>query len=137
MIQEPHRPFLLRAIYFVLVGWWLTLLWINAAWALNATYVLLPLGLWMLNRVPQVLTLKPMPVEAEVYRVGAGYAVRTRGVRQPFWLWRLLYFAFIGWWVSLLWANVAWVLCLTIVGLPVGILMFNYLPAVTTLMRTG
>ncbi|MDI7275946.1 MAG: YccF domain-containing protein [Anaerolineae bacterium] len=136
MIQQPHRPFLLRAIYFLLVGWWLTFIWINLAWALNITYVLVPLGLWMLNRVPQVLTLKPMPVEAEVRPVGGGYVVRTHGVRQPFWLWRLLYFAFIGWWVSLIWANVAWFLCLTVVGLPIGILMFNYLPAVTTLMRT-
>jgi uncharacterized membrane protein YccF (DUF307 family) len=138
MVYEPNRPFLIRAIYFLLIGWWLTFFWINVAWALNATVVLLPLGLWMLNRVPQVLTLKPMAVEAQVGRRGGDLVVvRTHGVRQHFWLWRLLYFILIGSWLSLAWANVAWFLCATIVGLPIGILMFNYLPAVTTLMRTA
>ena len=138
MIHEPRRPFLVRAIYFVFIGWWLTFAWINVAWALNATVILLPLGLWMLNRVPQVLTLKPVPVEAEMQVwEGSVVFVRARGVRQYFWLWRLLYFLLIGWWLSLLWANAAWLLSITIIGLPIGILMFNYLPAVTTLMRTA
>ncbi len=137
MIQEPNRPLLVRVLYFVLIGWWLTFLWINVAWALNATFVLVPVGLWMLNRVPQALTLKPMAVEAEVRVRGGQTVVHTHSVRQYFWLWRLLYFALIGWWVSLVWANGAWLLCLSIIGLPIGILMFNYLPAVTTLMRTA
>ena len=102
------------------------------------TVILLPLGLWMLNRVPQVLTLKPMPVEADVQvRAGDLVVVRTHGVRQHFWLWRLLYFVFVGSWLSFLWANAAWLLSVTIIGLPIGILMFNYLPTVTTLMRTA
>lgn len=138
MIYEPKRPFLLRAIYFLLIGWWLTLLWINIAWAFNATVILLPLGLYMLNRVPQVLTLKPMAVEAVVggHR-GQPVVVHTRGVRQHFWLWRLLYFILIGSWFSLIWANVAGILSISIIGLPIGIPMFNRLPAVTTLMRTA
>ncbi len=138
MVYESNRPWLLRAVYFVFIGWWLTFLWIDVAWALNATVVLLPLGLWMINRVPQVLTLKPMPVEAVVgVRRGQAVIVRTRGVRQHFWLWRLLYFIFVGSWLSLLWANAAALLCVTIVGLPIGLPMFDYLPTVTTLMRTA
>ncbi len=137
MIQKSETPFLVRAIYFLLVGWWLTFLWINVAWTFNATLILLPLGLWMLNRVPQVLTLKAMATEVELRGHGAHVVVYERGVRQPWWLFRLVYFLLIGWWVSLLWANVAWFLCVTIIGLPIGIVMFNYLPAVTTLMRTA
>ena len=136
-MQQPRSSFLLRAIYFLFIGWWLTFVWINVARALNATVILLPLGLWMLNRVPQVLTLRPMAVEAEVRYRGGIPEVRTRSVQQPSWLLRLLYFLFIGWWVSLLWANVAWFLCAIIIGLPIGIAMFNYLPTVTTLMRTS
>ncbi len=137
MIEQPPSSFLLRAIYFVLIGWWLTFLWINTAWILNATIILLPVGLWMLNRVPQVLTLKPMAVEVEWrYRGGAIVAVE-RSVRQPGCLLRLVYFIFIGSWASLLWANIAWFLCVTIIGLPIGIAMFNSLPTVTTLMRTA
>lgn len=137
MVQQPERAFLVRALYFVLVGWWLTFVWINVAWALNATLVLLPLGLWMLNRVPQVLTLKPMAVETEVRVAGGTTTVFTRDVRQPGCLIRLVYFLLVGWWASLVWANVAWFLCVTIIGLPLGIVMFNMLPTVTTLMRTA
>lgn len=137
MIEEPRSSFLLRAIYFVLIGWWLTFLWINAAWALIATIVFLPVGLWMLNRVPQVLTLKPMAVEVELYRRNGVLVAVEHSVRQPGCLLRLVYFIFIGSWASLLWANVAWFLCVTIIGLPIGIAMFNYLPTVTTLMRTA
>jgi len=137
MMVEPNRPFLVRAVYFVLIGWWLTWLWINVAWALNATLILLPLGLWMLNRVPQVLTLKPMAVEAEVRVQGGRVTVYHRNVRQHGCFLRLLYFLLIGWWASLVWANAAWLLCASIVGLPIGLIMFDYLPAVTTLMRTA
>ena len=58
VVQEPSIPFLIRVLYFFLFGWWATGVWILAAWFLNLTIVGLPLGLWMLNRVPQVLTLR-------------------------------------------------------------------------------
>ncbi|HEX2864737.1 MAG TPA: YccF domain-containing protein [Deinococcales bacterium] len=45
-------------------------------------------------------------------------------------LFRILYFAFVGWWAGLTWAAVALVFCVTFVGLPVGILMFAALPKV-------
>ncbi len=137
MVMQPSRPFVVRAIYFLLIGWWLTWLWINAAWVLIASVIGLPVGLWMLNRVPQVLTLRPMAVEASVQGRGPNAGVHTRSVRQPGWLLRLIYFLLIGWWVSLLWANVAWALCASIIGLPLGVIMFDYLPTVTTLMRTA
>jgi uncharacterized membrane protein YccF (DUF307 family) len=60
-IQEvglPQRPFLIRAIYFVLVGWWLSLFWVVVAWLATGTIVLLPLGIWMMNRIPAVTTLQ-------------------------------------------------------------------------------
>ncbi|MGQ9681542.1 MAG: YccF domain-containing protein [Anaerolineae bacterium] len=137
MIERPATPFLIRALYFVFIGWWFTWLWINLAWAFNATVILLPLGLWMLNRVPQVLTLKPMGVEAEFRRRDGQVVIATRSVRQVFWLWRLLYFVFVGSWLSLIWANAAWAFCVSVIGLPIGLLMFDLLPAVTTLMRTA
>ena len=46
-----------------------------------------------------------------------------------------LYFVLIGWWFSLLWSLLAWLLCVTIIGLPLGVWMFNRLPSVTTLMN--
>jgi len=138
VVKQSAPPFLIRVLYFIFIGWWLTGLWINVAWVLNATIIGLPLGLLMINRVPQVLTLKPMKqaVTAHVDKNGHLVNIRTTGLPQHHWLLRLIYFLIVGWWVSFLWANVAWILCITIIGLPFGIMMFNMLPAVTTLMRT-
>ena len=134
-VKQPARevPFLLRVIWFLLLGWELTGIWILAAWFLNLTIVGLPLGLWMLNRVPQVLTLKARPGSWNL-DLSTG---RTKylGVRQRSWLIRAVYFIFIGWWFSLRWSFVGWLLCLTIIGLPFVILMLNRIPAVTSLQR--
>jgi uncharacterized membrane protein YccF (DUF307 family) len=52
-----QAPFLLRALYFLLVGWWLSALWLTLAWALSASIIGLPIAFWMINRVPAVITL--------------------------------------------------------------------------------
>ena len=51
-------PFLIRVLWFFLIGWHITFWWVLAAWFLNLTIIGLPVGLWMLNRVPLVLTLR-------------------------------------------------------------------------------
>ena len=56
--ERPAFPFIFRVLWFFLVGWHVTLYWILAAWLLNLTIIGMPLGLWMLNRVPLVLTLR-------------------------------------------------------------------------------
>jgi uncharacterized membrane protein YccF (DUF307 family) len=135
-VEQSGVPILLRILYFFLFGWWAAGVWINAAWALNASIIGLPVGLWMLNRVPQVLTLQPVRRLAVPHERGSRVEWRTTDLPQRPWLLRLLYFVLIGWWLSLLWANAAWIISLTIIGLPVGIWMFNRLPAITTLMQT-
>lgn len=124
---------LLRALYFIFIGWWFSLIWINTAWALNASIIGLPLGLWMINRTPQILTLKSLPVV--VIQTEAGEIVNVSGVPQVGCLVRAIYFILIGWWFSFFWTNVAWFFMVTIIGLPIGLWMFNRLPAVTTLYR--
>lgn len=132
--EEQTFPFLIRVIWFFLLGWHLTLYWIVIAWALNVTVIGLPLGLWMLNRVPLVLTLR----SSQSYRAYAAHgtvvAVRENPA-QPFFVLRTIYFILIGWWFSLVWSLLAWLLSVSIIGLPFGIWMFNRLPNVTTLMN--
>lgn len=48
---------------------------------------------------------------------------------------RAVYVLLVGWWLSLVWANVAAVLAVTVVGLPVAFWLFNRLPFVTSLYR--
>ncbi|MEJ5199635.1 MAG: YccF domain-containing protein [Anaerolineae bacterium] len=133
--QEAGVPFLIRVLWFFLIGWHVTLYWIAAAWLLNLTVIGLPLGVWMLNRVPLVLTLR-MPASYHVIEMRDGRLVEWRqDVPQHGWLLRLIYFLLIGWWFSLLWALLGWLLCVSIIGLPFGVWMLNRLPAVTTLMK--
>jgi uncharacterized membrane protein YccF (DUF307 family) len=54
----PQHPFLLRALYFVLIGWWLSGLWLAVAWAASVSLIGIPLAIFMYNRVPAITTLR-------------------------------------------------------------------------------
>ena len=129
--NNPEMLFLLRAIWFFVFGWELTGVWVLVAWALNASIIGLPLGLWMIDRVPQVLTLKARP--GVVVTDMADGRSQFQPASNVNFLIRAVYFVLFGWWFSLLWAALAWLLCATIIGLPLGIVMLNGLPTVTTL----
>jgi uncharacterized membrane protein YccF (DUF307 family) len=130
-------PLLLRALWFVFVGFWLGGIVTAAAWALNVTIILLPLGLWMLNRIPTVMTLRPMRRRLTVDRAADGAEVvhQIADPHQAPFLIRALWFLLVGWWLSGIWAGVAYVAAVTIVGLPIAFWMYDRLPAVTTLFR--
>ncbi|SNZ16215.1 Uncharacterized membrane protein YccF, DUF307 family [Natronoarchaeum philippinense] len=120
-----QRSLPVRALWFVLVGWWLTPIVINVAWLCNVTIILLPVGIKLINLVPTVLTLKEPRSLSE--------PDSARGQRSL--VVRAIWFVLVGWWASLLWANVAALLSVTIIGLPVAYWMFNRLPFVTSLYR--
>lgn len=117
------RSLLVRALWFVAIGWWATPVLVNLAWLCNVTIIGIPLGVALINLVPTALTLKePRDLDA------AGESQHSLVVRA-------LYFVLVGWWASLLWANVAAFLAVTVIGLPVAIWMFHRLPYVTSLYR--
>ena len=120
-----QRSLLVRALWFVVVGWWATPLVVNVAWLLNATIILLPLGIKLVNLVPTVLSLAEPRSLVDPDAARGQRSLLVRGV----------YFVFVGWWLSFLWANVAAFLAVTVVGLPVAFWMFNRLPYVTSLYR--
>ena len=107
-----------------------------SAWALNVTIIGLPLGLWIINRIPTVMTLRPMRRDLTVDRRADGREVvrMTDRDQAPF-LVRAVWFLLIGWWLSGLWAAVAYAAAVTIIGLPLAFWMYDRLPAVTTLFR--
>jgi uncharacterized membrane protein YccF (DUF307 family) len=134
VIQRIDGPgLLIRALYFVLFGWWFSALWAVVAWVLCVTVIGLPLGLYMLNRLPQVVTLKPS--RSNLALSPSGQIVELAVRQRPFLL-RALYFVLFGWWFSALWLAIAWALHVSIVGMVVGFWMFNRVPAVVTLARS-
>jgi uncharacterized membrane protein YccF (DUF307 family) len=131
--QERGVNLLLRAIYFLVFGLWFSAIWASVAWVLCVTVIGLPLGLWMLNRLPQVTTLRPQRGDLVVSSQGTVY--RANVPQRPFLL-RALWFVLVGWWLSALWLAAAWALCTVIIGMPLGFWMFDRVPAVVTLART-
>jgi len=121
MSDQPSL--LVRAVWFVFVGWWLTGLWLSVAWFLNVTIIGLPLGITMINKVPLVLSLKRRDRLVEGDGGGSQYSLPVRAV----------WFVFVGWWASGVWTGVAYTLTLTIVGIPLAVWMYNKLPFVVSL----
>lgn len=48
---------MLRAIWFLLVGWWLSALCLTLAWGASVTLIGLPVAIWLYNRIPAITTL--------------------------------------------------------------------------------
>ena len=122
MTDQPSL--LVRAIWFVFVGWWLTGLWLSVAWLLNVTIIGIPLGIKMINRVPFVLSLK---------KRSETYVESEDGASQYSLPVRALWFLFVGWWASGVWTGIAYALTLTIVGIPLAVWMYGKLPFVVSL----
>lgn len=128
--QSPNL--LIRAIYFVFVGWWLSGVWATIAWVLSVTIIGLPIGIVMLNALPQVSTLRARGTQATVDPSGV-VAVRT--TQQYPVLIRAIYFVLVGWWLSALWLAAAWALGTSIIGLPISFWMIDRTPAVLILTQ--
>jgi uncharacterized membrane protein YccF (DUF307 family) len=132
IIVQPRGPsLLLRVVYFLFIGWWLGGIVSGVAWFLNLTVIGLPLGLWLINRLPSIITLRPQEqawtLEGNVLR---------QGKQQASFLVRAIYFILIGWWLSGIWMSLAYIALLTIVLIPLSFWMYGRIGAVTTLYRS-
>ena len=115
---------LAQLLWFVFIGWWAGLLWTWTAWLFMATYIGIPVGVLMINMLPSVIALRGRRLVDSV----TGQAPRQINL-----LIRALYFFVFGWWVSGIWLTIAYLLCLTIVLMPLGFKMFDLTPTVVSL----
>jgi uncharacterized membrane protein YccF (DUF307 family) len=93
-------------------------------------------ALWFIFIGPAVLTLRSSDQQTTVVVYGNGMTVvRTGEPQQVDFLLRAVYFLFVGWWLGYLCALVGYVLCFTLVLMPIGVMMLNRLPTVLTLRR--
>jgi len=134
-IQQHQHGLFVRALYFIFIGWWAGLIWLNIGYFFVLTIIGLPLGLVMLNRLPAVLTLKLASQSVNINITGNTTNINIGGAQQLNFLLRALYFIFVGWWAGLAWSWVAYVMFVFIVTIPVGAMMLNMLPAVITLRK--
>lgn len=135
-IQRESGPgCLIQALWFIFIGWWLGAIAIAIAWFINITIIGLPIGLSILNNIPRILSLQPPRREIQVMHVGGETRITESSLPQRNFLLRALYFVFIGWWWSAIWLVVAYILCVTVILIPLSLEMFRLTPFMTTLKR--
>lgn len=126
---------LVRALWFVFIGTWLSAISIGVAYFLCVTIIGLPLAFAIFNRVPTILTLRPRTdIQVVEVRDGVTYIGGGNVPQLPMWI-RAIWFIFVGIWISIPYVVIAWLLCVILVTLPFGIWMLDRLGAVMTLLR--
>ncbi|MGQ9475962.1 MAG: hypothetical protein ACUVRX_07805 [Actinomycetota bacterium] len=134
MVKVKTHGLIVRALYFCLIGWWFGLFWALLSWFMYATVVFAPLGVVMLNKVPGAISLKARVKNIKVIADESGYALKLENVKQfPLWV-RIIYYPF-GLIFSLVAIFLGWFLCMMLITLPLGILVFSWVPAIASLHR--
>lgn len=128
-----------QVLWFLFVGWWAGQLWIVLSWLAMATVIGIPLGIVMINRVSQVIALRP-PRQGTITSITVqdGQTTVTKAqnsVAQLPFIARAFWFLFLGWWLTGLWMQFAYFCCATLIGMPLGFWMFDRTPSVLTLRR--
>lgn len=136
-VQTRQTPgCLVQLLWFFFIGIWLGQIWMIAAWIMMITIIGIPVSISMLNMLPRVIALRE-PDRQVRYVHSAGGGCQGIEVRQPQVniILRALYFLLIGWWLSAIWMETAYLLTSTIIFLPVGFWMFDQVPALVSLHR--
>lgn len=135
--QADDSPSLLfRAVYFIFIGWWASGIWLTIAWLLNLTIVLMPLGIKMINKTPKIVSLKEREIQTSISTDSEGNISVTESHQdQHSLLIRGVWFLFVGWWLSGIWTGIAWVVSITIIGLPAAVWMYGKLPFIVSLYK--
>jgi uncharacterized membrane protein YccF (DUF307 family) len=133
--ERSGSHFLLRVLWYFLVGWWLTGISLAVGYLAGLTLIGLPLAFWVFNRTGTILTLRPRMQTTTIAQSGDVMKISRTHRKQRSLLLRAIYFVLVGWWAALLWMTVAYFFCLTIILIPVGVIMLNRLPEIYTLHR--
>jgi uncharacterized membrane protein YccF (DUF307 family) len=135
VIQKENPGCLVQLLWFVFIGWWVGQIWIALSWILILSIIGIPLAIIMLNRLPKVIALREPDKQVSVVMREGAASVSTTSQKQVNIFVRAIYFVLIGWWLSAIWMELAYFVCLTLIGLPIGFWMFDRVPALVSLRR--
>ncbi len=124
-----------RAIYFIFIGWYLGGIWILLSYLMIIPIITIPVFAKMINMLPQVMTLRPRNTSYRMSQQGSLMVIEESKEEQLNFFIRAGYFLLIGFWLVALWLALAYVLALTVIGLPLAFMMFNRAGAVATLYK--
>lgn len=127
------------------MGCWLSGWAVPFGWLYAMLSITVPIGLYIINRLPQITTLRPssQTVRAKVDEEG-NTVIENVDIPQRLFTGRAVYFLLVGWWFSALWLVLAWLISIlstiTVILIPLGwplaFFMFSKAAAITTLRRT-
>lgn len=134
-LQQNNSPsWVIRIIWFIFVGWWLSAIFMVIGLVGIASIILSPIGFWFINRVPWAQTLRQRSTRFS-YLEQNGQMVLTQHAPQQYpWPIRLLYLP-IGFVLGLFWLSIAWSISIPIISLPISIWMVDRAPSIITLER--
>ena len=136
IVAQSKTPFLVRAIWFVFIGWWLSGLAMAFAWFLIATVVGMPLAFMIFNKVPKLQTLRDRTLSFSTSIDAQGNVTIAQATVDQYPLWvRAVWFVFAGWWLGAAATFVAWMLSVLVVTLPLAVMLIDRLPFIITLQR--
>ena len=99
------------------------------------TIIGLPLGIWLINRIPTVITLRPRTRSVRDGRRRRHGLLASAGSRSCPWPVRGIWFILVGWWASAIVMAIGWVLLVLIITIPIGLWLYNRVPFVASLYR--
>ncbi len=137
VINEAKSPnIILRFLWFLLAGWYIGIGVLILSAICAVTVIGIPITFFLVDRLPTIMTLKARSRELEVFEDSKGKLESRRvSPKQTNIVLRVLYFIFIGWWLSALWTLLA-VLChLSIIGSPIAFVMVDRIPRIATLAK--
>ena len=124
-----------RLLWFYCLGLWLGALWLLGAWICCVTIIGLPLGMWMVERAPAIMTLKDEDRYGTI-QIGDKTAYYLKKAEDVPIVFRFLWFILIGWWLGLVWIKLSFFAAFTFIGIPLSFWMINRLPFVMTLKES-
>jgi uncharacterized membrane protein YccF (DUF307 family) len=89
----------------------------------------------ILNNIPRFLSLQPPRKEFQVIQSDGITFLAAANLPQRNFLLRAFYFLIVGWWWSAIWLVIAYLLCITVILIPLSLQMFRLTPFMTTLKR--
>ena len=127
---------LIQIIWFVFIGWWLGQAAIALAYLCMVTIIGIPIGILIMNNLPLIIALRPAPGSLLITTTSSGGTI-VSGMGRPQlpFIVRAVWFVLFGWWLTALWIEAAYFLCIIVIGLPLGFWMFDKVPALLTLRQ--
>lgn len=132
--SEGHS-LIVRALWFVCIGWWLSAFAIAAGYFLVYTIIGLPLAFMLFNKLPQITTLRARNRQWTAEVRNGVTVLTTRHTDQYNWALRFLYFVAVGWWLGAVWLAAAYLLQFLLITIPITLWMYDRAPAVMTLHK--